>query len=177
MRATKEEAAKTRARIVKTAGRIFRDKGFAGAGVEEVMAAAGLTRGGFYRHFPSKDALAAEACAAVIRRTGEEWRKAAGEAGPAAYGALLARYLTTAHRDQPELGCIFAALGADAGRRADPVLTQVFADGLDSLTAVLADVIPDADAKRAKALTVLAALVGALVLARASAGQPISDEV
>jgi len=85
--------------------------------------------------------------------------------------------LTTRQRDQPELGCIFAALGADAGRRADPVLTQVFADGLDSLTAVLADVIPDADAKRAKALTVLAALVGALVLARASAGQPISDEV
>lgn len=177
MRATKEEAAKTRTRIVKAAGRIFREKGFAGAGVDEVMAAAGLTRGGFYRHFPSKDALAAEACAAVIRRTGEEWRKAAAEAGPAAYDALLARYLTAAHRDRPELGCIFAALGADAGRRADPALTRIFADGLESLTGVLADAIPDGGEKREKALTALATLAGALMLARASAGQPISDEI
>jgi len=179
MRVSKEEAAATRARIVRTAGRLFRRKGFDGTGIDDVMTAAGLTHGGFYRHFPSKDALIAEACASVLQRTGEEWAKAGQAAAGSPLDALVDRYLTAEHRDAPDLGCIFAALGGDAGRKGDAALTRRFAEGLEPLIDALAAAGPEpSDAERRQAAVArLATLVGALVLARATAGTPASDEI
>ena len=137
MRVTRQQAEDNRRTILEAAGRSFRERGFDGVGVADLMKAAGFTHGGFYNHFASKDALAAEACADALGRANaalaDELR--AGEARP--WKRYLTQYLSAEHRDDPAGGCTLAALAADAARSGAGVQTS-FAAGIEQVIAILA---------------------------------------
>lgn len=159
MRKSREAAAETRKRIVTAAATEFRAHGIVATGLNDLMKAAGLTHGGFYKHFESKDQLVAEACAealgALIARM--------VAAGPGA----VATYLSTGHRDDPGGGCPLAAIGGELARSDEPTRAAATA-GFLQLVAVLAGQIDGAapDAARRRALVMVSTLIGALTMAR-----------
>ena len=115
MKVTREQADRNREKILEVAGRLFRERGYDGIGVADIMKRAGLTHGGFYGHFPSKEDLAAEITARSVGREG--WlERLTGKANPS-LGDVVRGYLTRRHRDDTGQGCLFAALGSDAARQ------------------------------------------------------------
>src|SRR5258708_8201112 len=115
VRVTREQAAGNRRKIVHVASTLFRRHGFEGIGVADIMKGAGLTHGGFYGHFASKDDLAAEACTGVL--AGDDWaERLAGTPNPS-LGAVIRGYMSPRHRDDPAHGCLLAALGSDVVRQ------------------------------------------------------------
>ena len=188
MRVSREKAAEHRDRIIDAAGALFRAKGFGGIGVADIMKAADLTHGGFYGHFASKEDLVAQASRRTMARAAANWTKLVEAAPDSPYAALLEHYLSPKHRDDPGKGCAFAALGNDAAR-SGKVVRKAFAEGLAPLIDILAQSIPGKSAsrksipdkskaaRRRKAVAAMATLVGALTLARAVEGTPLSDEM
>jgi len=178
MKVSKLEAAQTRERIIEIAGKLFRERGFDGIGVAELMKSAGLTHGGFYRHFTSKEDLMAHACAHVLEGSLDVARQATERGGEHALPAIAATYLSTAHRDLPAEGCALAALGAEAARHGGALRTA-FTQGVRSMTEMLTRLVSGKSerAKRERALTIYASMVGALVLARAVDDADLSEEV
>lgn len=176
MKVTRERAEANRQRILETAGRLFRECGYDGIGVADIMKRAGLTHGGFYGHFPSKDDLAAEITARVLG--GEGWlERLTGKAKPTS-GDMVRSYLTPRHRDDPGRGCLFAALGSDVARQPRSVrraFTEGFRQRIDAVQRLMAG--RSAAARRQKALAVMAGLVGALILARAVDDPELSDDI
>lgn len=158
----------THDRIVEAAARAIRRGGFQGVGVADIMKEAGLTHGGFYAHFPSRDALLCEA----LERAGEESVERLAEAmsvgqarGASAFRALVDRYLSESHLAAIEQGCPVAALASEMPRQSDDI-GAVAAQRVRSLiAAVRATLPPDATADAAPAIA--GQLVGALQLARA----------
>src|ERR1700745_1885614 len=137
---SRTEKAKTHKRIVSIASKRFREKGLAGFGIAELMKEAGLTVGGFYKHFGSRDELVAEALASSV----SSWRKRAEAAAaggqPLSYEQLVSDYLTEEHRDDPGSGCIFAALAADiarSGKQTRAMATERVRNNLEVLTTAL----------------------------------------
>ena len=179
MKVSREQATENRSRIVDVAGRLFRQRGFDGIGVADLMKAAGLTHGGFYGHFKSKDDLAVEACDGLSRRSADAWMEHADRNADAALPALLDRYLSAAHRNKPEDGCVFAALATDVARQGNPALRRTFTEGLRPLIDVLARAVPGRSkaAKRERALASMSGMVGALILSRAVDDSAFSDEI
>jgi len=176
MRVTHEQAAAHREKILEVAGTLFRERGFDGIGVADIMKRAGLTHGGFYGHFASKDDLAAEMTARVLRREG--WMaRLAGTANPS-FDDVVRGYLTPEHRDNAGRGCLFAALASDVQRRPRPV-RRAFTEGFRSRVEALRKLLPgrSAAAARQKALATMAGLVGALILSRAVDDPALSDEI
>src|SRR5713101_2913555 len=114
MKVSREQAAANRENVVDVASTLFRKHGFDGIGVADIMKAAGLTHGGFYGHFDSKDDLAAEACSRAVRRSWDVWIKASFEGGPE---AIVRNYLDPSHRNDRAHGCLFAALGSEITRQ------------------------------------------------------------
>jgi TetR/AcrR family transcriptional repressor of nem operon len=189
VRITKEAAAGNRARIVETAGRLFNEKGFDGVGVADLMSAAGLTHGGFYNHFGSKEVLEAAACdlvfekavAALVRNVAD---KPDGER-EAAFANYVARYLSEKNRDAAVV-CPMVALSNDAVRQG-PAIRQRFAEGVRGYLDALGRAIRpsgrlaqrEQKRVRAQAITALAALVGGLLLARGvkEADLALSNEI
>ena len=159
---------------------MFREAGFHNVSVADVMGAAGLTHGGFYGHFASKDALAAAACARGFSEGVEAWTKRVAKSPAAPRAALVRGYLSNANRTAPGDGCPLTGLAVDVAREpaGRPVKTT-YLEGLDRLLEILVDAQPDAgaEARRNAGLADLAAMVGAMVLARATAGEAISDEI
>ncbi len=178
MRVSREKAALNRDTVVKAAGDLFREKGFDGIGVADIMQAADLTHGGFYRQFKSKDDLAVQASKAVMARSAAHWAKTLDEHPDDALKILIERYLSTKMRDDRSHSCAFASLGADAARQGRPV-RKAFADGLRPLIDVLTKLVPGAAkaARRRKALSAMSQLVGAMVLARAVDDAAFSEEI
>jgi TetR/AcrR family transcriptional repressor of nem operon len=171
VKVTKEQAAAHRAAIVAAAGRLFRARGFDGVGVAEITRAAGLTHGGFYGHFASKDALAAEACGQAFAESLERLESRLGSPD----GDLLRyidSYLSERHRDRRDGGCPMAAYGTEIPHQGEAVQAR-FAEGVGRFVAALAARLPalesDPDERRRRAITLVAALVGGLALARATA--------
>ena len=168
MRKSKQEAARTRERIVEAAALEFRRNGIAGTGLSDLMAAAGLTHGGFYRHFESKDQLVGEAYAAALA-SGAKMSAAAlsRRRGRNGLEALAADYLSKRHRDDRSGGCPLAALGSELVR-ADEKTRMVVTEGLlkyaDLIASQLDGMRPDA--KKRRALAAVSTMVGALILAR-----------
>lgn len=163
MRRTNEQKAETRQHIVDAAGRLFRRHGIDSVGVDAVMHAAGLTHGGFYGHFPSKEALAAEVAAAALDHAAARWERVRRDNSPeAALRQIVAAYLAPAHVADPERGCVLATLGAELARRPD-ALTDV-ADAVRAMAETLRRCLPGGDP--AEALATLSTMVGAVVLAR-----------
>jgi TetR/AcrR family transcriptional repressor of nem operon len=147
------------------------------------MGAAGLTHGGFYGHFKSKDALNAAACANAFEGAFERWKKRMAKAKDkeAARMALVEGYLTDRNRAEPGTTCPMAALAVDVAREDEnkPV-RAAFNDGIEQLVDILASVQPPSlndQERQASALAQMATMVGAMVLARATHGSPMSDDV
>jgi TetR/AcrR family transcriptional repressor of nem operon len=176
-RASKAEAAAHRARAVEEAARLFRERGIDSIPVKEVMSQIGLTAGGFYRQFSSKEELVGEATGSAFDQlTGLlddiVSRRAGDRAG--AREELLERYLSPSHRDDPGAGCPATALGGDTAHSAPGRLREAYAEGVENYLAALDGFTVEPDS-RAEQVTLLATLVGALTLARATAGTPLSD--
>lgn len=162
--------ARTRQRIVESAARALRRVGFDGVGVAEVMSDAGLTHGGFYAHFSSREALLAEALdqgASESLGLFEGSDKGTGKGtGKAGLKALIDTYLSDAHAENPEAGCTLAALGSET-RRQSPEVRRVATRRLTQVLGLLEQQLEGSTAERRdKAMTLMATLVGSLVLAR-----------
>ncbi|MCW0236216.1 MAG: TetR/AcrR family transcriptional regulator [Ferrovibrio sp.] len=178
MRRSAEEKAETRRQIVRTAGRMIRGRGLAETGVAEVMAEAGLTHGGFYRHFASKDELAAAAVEAAFAHMRARLEAITAKAPPGkGLEALIETYLTEAHRDQPQHGCVMASVGMEA-QRAGGVIQAAYEDGIARLLALFAEqiVAPTRKQQQDRAQAVLSVLVGGLLLARALQHDPVESK-
>jgi TetR/AcrR family transcriptional repressor of nem operon len=179
MRYPKDHKAETHARIVRKASVLLRERGTHGVGVASLMKEAGLTHGGFYAHFASRDALLVEAVAYAMDRSIGYWRQTTEAApGQAGLAAILDAYLTPAHRDDPGYGCAIAALGAEIAREGVDA-RRMFAAKLEEMVAVLAAEIAGATAAEARreAIATLALMTGALILARAAGEDTFSGEV
>lgn len=166
MKKSKIETAETRRRIVKAAAAEFRRNGIHATGLCELMAAAGLTHGGFYRHFDSKDQLVAEACAAGME-AGVGRAAACHGLGKSGLKEIAASYLSTAHRDNPSEGCLLAGLGSELARSGDKTRATATA-GILKLADVIASEYCRTKPKTAKAraLVALSAMIGAITLSR-----------
>jgi TetR/AcrR family transcriptional repressor of nem operon len=175
MKVTKAQVQENRARIVAMASVLFRERGYDGVGVAELMAAAGLTHGGFYKHFKSKADLMAEAAAYSLVQS-------ATQTADIDVVAFVNQYLSRQHRDAAGNGCTMAALCGDAARQPESI-KQVFAEGVERQLAILEndDKAVGEDAKRAaRAMTIdtIAHVVGALVLSRSCPDDsPLADEI
>jgi TetR/AcrR family transcriptional regulator, transcriptional repressor for nem operon len=169
MRKSREEAAQTRKRIVKAAACEFREKGIVATGLADLMKAAGLTHGGFYKHFESKDQLVAEACADAVRAVIEKM-----EAQPT-INAAIAAYLSTRHRDDPASGCPLAAIGSELART-DEKTREAATAGFERLVEVLAGKSGGEDARR-RALVAVAAMIGAMTMSRIVTDAGLSAEI
>jgi len=181
-RVSREQTEQNRIRIEEVASRLFRERGFKGVTVADVMGAAGLTHGGFYGHFASKDALAAVACRqAFIDSTGRWERITARHAeASAAQAALIGHYLKNNSPQGHGVSCPAAALAVDVAREAPGTAVRAaFVEGLKGLLGKLEDVSGEADAqaRREQALVQMATLVGAVTLAQATEGDPLSAQL
>jgi TetR/AcrR family transcriptional regulator, transcriptional repressor for nem operon len=168
MRKSKLEAAETRRRIVKSAAAEFRRKGIRSAGLSDVMATAGLTHCGFYRHFASKDELVAEACAAALQSLDQTAQASACRgAGKKGLEAILTSYLSTDHRDNVADGCVLAGLGSELARSDDKTRAMATA-GFLKLVNMLAKQYRQTKAESAKtrALVAASAMMGAITMSR-----------
>jgi TetR/AcrR family transcriptional repressor of nem operon len=179
MRYSKEHKLETHARIVKKASVRLREKGAHGVGVADLMKEAGLTHGGFYAHFDSREALVIEAFADAMDRSTERWRKLAEQTPPEKrLATIVGTYLTPLHRDDPGHGCAVPTLGAEIARES-PKTRKAFAAKLEQMIDMLAAQIPELPRKAARkqAMAVIATLMGTLVLARVAGTGDFSDEI
>ncbi|PZX26037.1 putative transcriptional regulator, TetR family [Cupriavidus phytorum] len=182
-RASREQTDKNREAIEQASSRLFRERGLNGVSVAELMAGAGLTHGGFYGHFASKDALAAQACKRAFEESTARWERRLARAGgdrKAMLANLVEPYLTTAHCANPGVGCAAAALAVDVAREpAGKPVRQAYAEGLRTMIDGMAQTVAsdDPQERHDQALVRMALLVGALTLARATEGDPLSDEM
>ena len=175
---SKAQKTRTHKRIVSIASKRFREQGLAGLGIAELMKAAGLTVGGFYKHFDSRDDLVAEAVSSAFG----SWKRrvdAAKAGGPSvSLAKLIDDYLSEAHRDHPGTGCAFSALAADIGR-SDKRTRALTTGQVRNDIQLIASLLPDNDpnAARSQAILTFSALVGAMSLARAVSDAALSREI
>lgn len=175
---SRAEKAKTHKRIVSIASKKFREEGLAGVGIAELMKEAGLTVGGFYKHFDSRDDLVAEAVSSAFGG----WKRrvdAAASGGPSvSLAKLIDSYLNEAHRDNPGTGCAFSALAPEIAR-SDKRTRALATEQVRNDIQLIAGLIPgrDAHAVRSQAILTLSALVGAMSLARTASDEALSREI
>jgi TetR/AcrR family transcriptional repressor of nem operon len=171
MRVTREKAAENRARIVATASRLFREKGFDGVGLNAIMKEAGLTHGGFYGHFSSKEDLAAEAVACALEQSAGSQSRYTNVAD------FVSDYLSESHFADRADGCVLAALGGDVARQGEGVRSGVTSYVRAALARLAGLYSGTAAARRRRAITTVAGVVGAMTLARAVEDPGLSDEI
>lgn len=179
MRYSKEHKQETHARIVKKAATRLREKGAHGIGVADLMKDAGLTHGGFYAHFDSREALVIEAFNYAMDRATERWRKVTAEVVPEKrLSTIVDGYLSAAHRDDPGQGCAVPALGAEIARESLKT-RKAFALKLDQMIDMITDQIQDVPRKTARkqAMATLATMMGTIVMSRIAGNGEMSDEI
>jgi TetR/AcrR family transcriptional repressor of nem operon len=181
-RVSKEQTELNRSAIENVSAKLFREKGFNGVSVADLMAAAGLTHGGFYGHFSSKDELAAVACAGAFDHALERWEKRVENAKDekTALKAIVDNYLSAKNVLDIGNSCPGPALAVDVAREApDKPVRAAYLDGTKELLEVLASLCPSDDAalRRQTALAQWSMMVGAMMLARATHGDPLADEI
>lgn len=179
MKVSREQAAENREKILDTAAKLFRERGFDGIGLADLMKAAGLTHGGFYGHFKSKDDLMAQACTRSVDEllAAGAARRAVTSEDPVAL--FIEHYLSVSHRDNPGTGCLMAALGAEAPRQSAEVRSAFTVNAKrlwNALTQLLSARL-DPETARQQAVVTLATLVGAQIIARAVDDEAMSREV
>lgn len=178
MRYPKEHKAETHARIVRHASLQLRAKGTQGVGVADLMKEAGLTHGGFYAHFASRDDLVVEAIAHALDNTNASWSQLVeGKPLEERLAVLVDNYLTPQHRDNAGRGCVIPALGADVAREGGKS-RRMFADKIEEMIEVFAaEAAKGSAAARRRTIGTLVTLVGTLLLARATGQGALSREV
>ena len=179
MRYSKDHKAETHERIVKNASVRLRERGAASLGVAELMKEAGLTHGGFYAHFASRDALIGEAFAHAMDQTAKRWRKRAEQAPEGKQlSSIVNGYLTAQHRDDVGNGCALPSLGAEV-HRASPKTRKAVAAKLEEMIDVISEQMPARTAKAARreAIATLSTMMGTMILARMAGTGEFSDEV
>lgn len=178
MKVSREQAQENRIRVLDAAARLFRERGVDRVTVADVMADAGLTHGGFYANFASKNDLVTQAIERALVEHADQWRAVIETADDDAFNALVTFYVSSLHRDTPGAGCALNALAADA-THGDTALQAVFVDSLSAYIDLLTSVAPGRTKanRRQSAVCALASMVGAVILARASGNSALSDEV
>jgi TetR/AcrR family transcriptional repressor of nem operon len=178
MGVSKAAAAENRKRVIDVAARLFRERGFDGIGINDLMSAAELTRGGFYASFASKEALAVEASSAALSRGVELLAEAGAKVPEAPLEATVEFYLSNRHRDRPGAGCALAALGSDAARHGD-ALRLIFGSGFEEHISLLETMVKGSTTaeRRETAALVMSAMIGALIVSRAVANEADSSFV
>ena len=175
MRQSREEKAKTHDRIVGITSARIRETGIEGPGVAEIMQAAGLTHGGFYKHFGSRDDLIAEAADRAFA-DGDRIVHEVTEGAQEPFAALVDWYVSTQHRDNPATGCPVAALSADV-RRGDDRVRGAYRRQVERYLANLERLLGGGEDARRRATVALSTLLGSIVLARAIGDEALSDEI
>ena len=177
MRVTKEQASQNRQKILTAATRLFRERGLEGSGVVDIMAEAGFTHGGFYGHFDSKAALAAQSFKAIFDEKISIWSDELPE-GPSGLHQLARRYLTLDHCNDASTACPLVTLSADAARTEGPV-REAYTDGVKGLLAVIARKVGDEHDPQSRARSILmwTRLAGAVSLARSVQDETLAEEI
>jgi TetR/AcrR family transcriptional regulator, transcriptional repressor for nem operon len=178
MRVSRAQAAENRERILDVATKLFRERGIDGIGVADLMKGAGLTHGGFYGHFKSKEDLVAQACGRALAKMRDSWTKVISQAPGDPLEALANHYLNSRHRDNAGHGCPMAALGAEVARQGADVrhtVTEELRPFIEYLSGIVQG--NSAGLRREKALALYASLVGAMVVARAVDDPAFSNEI
>ncbi len=166
MRVTRVQAEENRQAVIDVASRLFRQHGFDGIGLKDLMAGAGLTQGAFYKQFASKDDLAAQASRRALESASRRW-SAAAEADPQdPLGAVVAFYLSMGHRAERADGCPVVALGSDAARQGAEVKAS-FEAGIRKYLEMVAGWLGEGEEPAGKAMALLSTMVGAVLLSRA----------
>lgn len=176
MRYSPEHKLATHQRILDAAGAMFRRNGFVGASVEQVMRAAGLTVGGFYAHFSSKQSLLIEAISRMMTKRRALWFQGLEDLrGEAFLEHFIRRYLNRTHRDLVDDGCPVPALASEVSR-SEPPVRKALAEEIDATIRQVAARL-DGPGARQRAVAAVAVCMGALTLSRATEGHPLSDEL
>jgi TetR/AcrR family transcriptional regulator, transcriptional repressor for nem operon len=170
MRVSRIQAEENRQTVINVASRLFREHGFDGVGLKDLMKGAGLTQGAFYKQFASKEDLAAQASRRALESAFSRWSAATAASPKDPLGAVMAFYLSMEHREERMDGCPIVALGSDAARQGSDV-KALFEAGIKAHLDVLGRLIAEIDSKgpkgKRKAMAILSTMVGALTLSRA----------
>ncbi|MFC3321264.1 TetR/AcrR family transcriptional regulator [Mesorhizobium cantuariense] len=166
MRVSRAQAEANREAVINAASRLFREHGFDGIGLKDLMKGAGLTQGGFYKQFKSKDDLAAQASRRAMEHAIRRW-SAVAAVGADPFEAVIGLYLSTGHREEKSDGCPLVALGSDAARQSEEVRVP-FQDGIEAHLEILDELMPAAESPKThrKAMAILSLMVGAVTLSR-----------
>jgi TetR/AcrR family transcriptional repressor of nem operon len=167
MRVSRIQAAENRQTVINVASRLFRERGFDGIGLKDLMEGAGLTQGGFYKQFASKEDLAVEASSRALESASHRWSDAAEQNPHDPLGAVLAFYLSGDHREEKMDGCPIVALGSDAARQG-PDVKAAFEAGIKAHLEVLGRLVAETgcEASSGKAMAILSTMIGAVTLSR-----------
>jgi TetR/AcrR family transcriptional repressor of nem operon len=179
MRYVKGHGLQTRSRIVENASHGLRQNGADGVSVVDLMKLAGLTHGGFYSHFDSREALVIEAFAQAMDRTVADWLEIMkGMPIEERFDAVVEAYLSPRHRDNRARGCVLPALGADVARSSQKA-RRMFATKLEEMIGTVARLLPEKSSRQARqvATSALATMMGSIVLARAAGDKALSDDI
>jgi TetR/AcrR family transcriptional regulator, transcriptional repressor for nem operon len=172
---SQEEKEKSHRQIVAIAAARIREAGTEGPGVAEIMKAAGLTHGGFYKHFDSRDDLVAEAVEAALAQ-GQERLEAVTEGAADPLATFVDWYLSEQHRDDPGAGCAVAALGSDTAR-AEPRVRAAYRGQVEHYIARMEELLGGGEDARREAIAAVTSMVGALSISRAVDDEALSAEI
>lgn len=179
MRVSREKADQNRELILDTAGKLFREYGFDGVGVADLMKNAGFTVGGFYKNFSSKEDLMVKTCKKIADQAEEKLLKLKNDPSVQdPYAKFGSTYLSTKNRDNLSTTCMFSTLASEVQRH-DKELNQVFNNNLNALFQFLEPIVPaseDEDRKK-KAMTTFSMWLGALILSRLTSETELSEEI
>jgi len=175
---SRAEKERTHKRIVKIAAKKFREEGLAKVGIAELMKEAGLTVGGFYKHFNSRDDLVAEAVSSALGTWKRQKDAAASGGAPVSYEKLIDDYLNEAHRNNPGTGCAYSALAPEIAR-SDKRTRALTSEQVRNDIQLIATLLPGRDKRtaRSRAILIFSALVGAMSIARAVSNEALSREI
>jgi len=179
VRVSREQFAENRQRILEVAGRLFREKGFEGVGVDGIMEEAGLTHGGFYKHFASRDDLVVEAIEESLRELTETLINAAKQFGSRhAWKGMIKTYLSLERCDRADIGCPIAALAPDIARSA-PAMKQSISAAILKFRSELIPFMPGrtAEEKGSNFLMIMTSMVGAIAIARTMPEQAVRQAI
>lgn len=177
MRVSRAQAEENRETVINVASRLFREHGFDGIGLKDLMKGAGLTQGGFYKQFASKDDLAALASRRAMESATRRWSAVAADSSDP-LEAVMAFYLSPDHRGEKAEGCPLVALGSDAARQSEEV-RRPFEDGIRAHFEVLDELMGDDKNSEpsSKAMAILSIMVGAVTLSRITEDRNMSQGI
>ncbi|MEU1600879.1 TetR/AcrR family transcriptional regulator [Streptomyces sp. NPDC005708] len=171
------EKAASRERVLRIAARKVRVEGVTRPGIADLMKEAGLTHGGFYKHFASRDDLIAQAAALALAEGSAKMERAARKNTQQPLAGLIDAYLAKQHRDAPGTGCALVTLGAATGRSSDQSFKATYEKHVRTFLDLIAGLGDDEEEAQAEAMLTLSALVGAMLISRAVADPEFSDEI